>query len=200
MSGELPILTYVLAAIGGYLCGSIPFGMLITRIAGTEDIRSIGSGNIGATNVLRTGSKKLAAATLACDLLKGTIPTLIGLQFGLGAGIAAGIAAFVGHIFPVWLNFKGGKGVATYLGVVLGLSWMAALGFCVVWLVAAAVFRMSSLAGLTASALVPLWAYLAGSPQLVWPFFVMAAIIFFTHRENIGRLLTGRESKIKLGK
>ena len=200
MAGDVSIIAIVLAALGGYLCGSIPFGMLITRLAGTEDIRSIGSGNIGATNVLRTGSKKLAAATLACDLLKGTIPTLVAAQFGLTASVIAGIAAFVGHVFPVWLNFKGGKGVATYLGVTLGLSWIAALGFCVVWLAVAAIFRMSSLAGLTASALVPLWAFLAGQTQLVWPFLLMAAIIFFTHRENIARLLSGRESKIKLGK
>lgn len=197
---ENPIIIYLIAAIGGYLAGSIPFGMLLTRFAGQGDIREVGSGNIGATNVLRTGSKPLAAATLLCDLLKGTLPVLVGLSYDLNAGIIAGIASFIGHIFPVWLKFKGGKGVATYLGAVLGLSWPAALGFCGVWLAIAAIFRMSSLAGITASALVPLWAYLNGQTDLVWPLALMAAIIFFTHRENIARLLQGRESKIKLGK
>jgi glycerol-3-phosphate acyltransferase PlsY len=194
------ILIYVVAAIGGYLAGSIPFGMVLTRLAGQGDIRNVGSGNIGATNVLRTGSKPLAVATLLCDLLKGTLPVLIALNFDLNAGIIAGIASFIGHVFPVWLKFKGGKGVATYLGAVLGLSWPAALGFCSVWLAVAVIFRRSSLAGLTASALVPLWAYLSGSPLLIWPFALMAAIIFFTHRANIARLLQGREPKIKLGK
>jgi glycerol-3-phosphate acyltransferase PlsY len=194
------ILIYVVAAIGGYLAGSIPFGMVLTRLAGQGDIRNVGSGNIGATNVLRTGSKPLAVATLLCDLLKGTLPVLIALNFDLNAGIIAGIASFIGHIFPVWLKFNGGKGVATYLGAVLGLSWPAALGFCGVWLAVAVIFRRSSLAGLTASALVPLWAYLSGSPLLIWPFALMAAIIFFTHRANIARLLQGREPKIKLDK
>jgi glycerol-3-phosphate acyltransferase PlsY len=194
------ILIYVVAAIGGYLAGSIPFGMVLTRLAGQGDIRNVGSGNIGATNVLRTGSKPLAVATLLCDLLKGTLPVLIALNFDLNAGIIAGIASFIGHIFPVWLKFNGGKGVATYLGAVLGLSWPAALVFCGVWLAVAVIFRRSSLAGLTASALVPLWAYLSGSPLLIWPFALMAAIIFFTHRANIARLLQGREPKIKLGK
>lgn len=199
MNGAEPVWIYALAAIGGYLCGSIPFGMILTRLAGTEDLRSIGSGNIGATNVLRTGSKTLAAGTLACDILKGAAPAFVGAQFGVMVGAVAGLAAFLGHIFPVWLKFKGGKGVATYLGAVAGLSWLCALAFCVVWLGIAALFRMSSLAGLTASALVPLWAYLLGRADLVWPFLVMAAIIFFTHRENLARLMTGREPKIKLG-
>jgi glycerol-3-phosphate acyltransferase PlsY len=194
------ILIYVVAAIGGYLAGSIPFGIVLTRLAGQGDIRNVGSGNIGATNVLRTGSKPLAVATLLCDLLKGTLPVLIALNFDLNAGITAGIASFIGHIFPVWLKFKGGKGVATYLGAVLGLSWPAALVFCGVWLAVAVIFRRSSLAGLTASALVPVWANLSGSPFLIWPFALMAAIIFFTHRANIARLLQGREPKIKLGK
>ena len=130
----------------GYLLGSIPFGLILTRMAGLGDVRSIGSGNIGATNVLRTGNKKIAAATLAADMLKGTVAVLIGWRFGLEAALAAALGAFLGHCFPVWLKFKGGKGVATYVGVLIGLFWQAALVFAGVWLAMAFVFRYSSLA------------------------------------------------------
>src|SRR5450432_4417007 len=130
------------ALILGYLLGSIPFGLILTKLAGTQDLRSIGSGNIGATNVLRTGHKGLAAATLLCDMLKGTVAVLIAGYFGgPEAAMLAGLAAFLGHLFPVWLNFKGGKGVATYIGVLIGFAWPAALGFCAVWLAVAAATR-----------------------------------------------------------
>ncbi|EKS27888.1 glycerol-3-phosphate 1-O-acyltransferase PlsY [Afipia felis] len=181
----------------GYLFGSIPFGLLITRRAGTADLRSIGSGNIGATNVLRTGRKGLAAATLACDMLKGTFAVLlVRYLFGDDAAIAAGLGAFLGHIFPVWLKFKGGKGVATYIGVLLGLWWPAALIFCAIWLAVAFISRYSSLAALVASASIP--------PLLLWLqhiplaalFAVLSAILWFKHRANIRRLMDGSEGKI----
>src|SRR5271167_3857030 len=152
---------YILAAAFGYLLGSIPFGLLITKMAGTEDIRGIGSGNIGATNVLRTGRKGLAAATLICDALKGTIPVVImGMLGGPIPAMIAASAAFLGHLFPVWLGFKGGKGVATYIGVMFGLAlWLALIAFCLIWIAIAAASRYSSLAALVASAATPvvLW-------------------------------------------
>lgn len=181
----------------GYLFGSIPFGLLITRRAGTADLRSIGSGNIGATNVLRTGRKGLAAATLLGDMLKGTAAVLLARYlFGNEAAIAAGLGAFLGHILPVWLKFKGGKGVATYIGVLLGLWWPAALIFCAIWLAVAAITRYSSLAALIASAAIP--------PLLLWLqylplsglFAVLSAILWFKHRGNISRLMDGSEGKI----
>jgi glycerol-3-phosphate acyltransferase PlsY len=147
MSGFLTAfaLSFVLAFLFGYLCGSIPFGLILTKLAGTQDLRSIGSGNIGATNVLRTGNKGLAAATLLGDMLKGTIAVIVAGYFGgPNAAIAAGVGAFVGHLFPVWLKFKGGKGVATYIGVLLGLFWPAALAFCAIWIAVALIFRYSS--------------------------------------------------------
>jgi glycerol-3-phosphate acyltransferase PlsY len=186
-----------LALAIGYLFGSIPFGLLITRRAGTADLRSIGSGNIGATNVLRTGRKGLAAATLIGDMLKGTAAVLLARYlFGDDAAIAAGLGAFLGHILPVWLKFKGGKGVATYIGVLLGLWWPAALIFCAVWLAIAAITRYSSLAALIASAVIP--------PLLLWLqylplatlFAVLSAILWFKHRANIRRLMDGTEGKI----
>jgi glycerol-3-phosphate acyltransferase PlsY len=186
-----------LALAIGYLFGSIPFGLLITRRAGTADLRSIGSGNIGATNVLRTGRKGLAAATLIGDMLKGTAAVLLARYlFGDDAAIAAGLGAFLGHILPVWLQFKGGKGVATYIGVLLGLWWPAALIFCAVWLAIAAITRYSSLAALIASAVIP--------PMLLWLqylplaalFAVLSAILWFKHRANIRRLMDGTEGKI----
>ena len=158
-------MTIALAILFGYLLGSIPFGLILTRAAGGPDVRTIGSGNIGATNVLRTGRKGLAAATLICDILKGTAAVLIAAHFyGHDAALAAGFGAFIGHLFPLWLKFKGGKGVATYIGVLIGLVWPAALIFCVVWLVMAWVFRYSSLSALIASAVTPLALWLLGEP------------------------------------
>jgi glycerol-3-phosphate acyltransferase PlsY len=186
----------VLALVFGYLLGSIPFGLLLTRAVGGPDIRAIGSGNIGATNVLRTGRKGLAAVTLLCDALKGTVAVLMAAHFGPGAALIAGLGAFLGHLFPVWLRFKGGKGVATYIGVLLGLYWPAALAFCAIWLVVAAVFRFSSLAALIASAMTPLALWLFGLPTVAAVFTLLTLLLWIKHRENIARLLNGTEAKI----
>ncbi len=190
-------LPYYLAALAfGYLCGSIPFGLILTRIAGLGDVRSIGSGNIGATNVLRTGNRKIAALTLACDLLKGTVPVLVALRWGPDTGILAGLGAFIGHILPVWLRFRGGKGVATYIGILLGLFWPAALIFCGIWLLMAAVFRYSSLSALVAGVATPVVLYLFGRGQIMELFVLLTAILLFTHRSNIARLVKGEEARI----
>lgn len=190
-----------IAVLFGYLIGSIPFGLLLTKAAGLGDVRSIGSGNIGATNVLRTGNKKIAALTLFLDGLKGTVPVLLLTYFGSPqAGMIAGLAAMAGHIFPLWLGFKGGKGVATSLGVLFGLFWPLGLIFIALWLALAFVFRMSSVAGLATSALTPLWAYLLGRPDLVLPTVLIAIAIWIMHRANIGRLMKGEEPKIDLQK
>ena len=198
-------MTALIAFGFGYLLGSIPFGLLLTRAAGGPDIRAIGSGNIGATNVLRTGRKGLAAATLICDMLKGTAAVLL---VGYIAGqetaqesatvdaLAAGLGAFLGHVFPVWLKFKGGKGVATYIGVLLGLYWPGALIFCAVWIAVAFVSRYSSLAALVASALTPLALWLLGQPSVAALFLLLTALLWVMHRDNIGRLLAGSEGKI----
>jgi glycerol-3-phosphate acyltransferase PlsY len=194
-------LTGLLAIVCGYLSGSIPFGLLITRWAGLGDVRAIGSGNIGATNVLRTGNRSVAAATLLLDILKGTAPVLL-LRWHSGetAGLIAGAAAFIGHLFPVWLHFKGGKGVATYTGVLFGLTWPLAIIFLAVWIAIAALFRKSSLAALAASALSPVWAWLLGDLRVVIPLLAFAAAIWFMHRANIIRLLRGEEPRITLGR
>jgi len=185
------------AFIVGYLCGSIPFGILLTRLAGAPDLRSIGSGNIGATNVLRTGRKGLAAATLLGDMLKGTAAVLIGRLFaGADAAIVAAFGAFLGHLFPVWLKFKGGKGVATYIGVLLGLAWPVALAFCAVWLAVAGLTRYSSLAAVIASAATPLILWWTGEPRLAALFLLLSALLWIKHRGNIARLIDGSESKI----
>lgn len=186
----------ILALVFGYLLGSIPFGLLLTRAAGLGDVRKIGSGNIGATNVLRTGNKGLAAATLLLDALKGTAAALIAGHFAPELAIWAGLGAFLGHLFPVWLGFKGGKGVATYLGVLIGLAWQVALIFAVVWLVMAFLFRYSSLAALTAAVVVPIALYVLSTPQIAALFVVMSIIVFIKHRENISRLRAGTEGKI----
>ena len=186
----------LLALLFGYLLGSIPFGLVITKAAGTQDIRTIGSRNIGATNVLRTGRKDLAAATVLCDALKGTVAILIAAQWGEGPAMAAALGAFAGHVFPVWLNFKGGKGVATYLGCLLGLYWPAAILFALVWLAVAKVTRYSSLAALVASALAPFAFFATGQGPQGLLAVVLAAMIFFTHRANIVRLRAGSESRI----
>jgi len=187
---------YLAAIVFGYLLGSIPFGLIITRAAGLGDVRKIGSGNIGATNVLRTGNKALAALTLLADALKGTGAALVAGQFGIEFGMAAGLAAFLGHIFPVWLGFKGGKGVATYLGVLTGLAWKAAIVFAVIWLAVAIVSRFSSLAALTACVAVPVFLLYVGAQNLALLFAVMSLIVFIKHRANISRLLSGTEGRI----
>jgi glycerol-3-phosphate acyltransferase PlsY len=188
--------TSIIALIFGYLLGSIPFGLLLTRAAGLGDVRAIGSGNIGATNVLRTGNKGLAAATLILDVLKGTAAVLIAAHFGPALALWAGFGAFIGHLFPVWLGFKGGKGVATYLGVLIGLAWQGALVFAAVWLIVAVIFRYSSLAALTAAVLVPVALWFQASPQVAGLFAVMSVIVFVKHRANITRLVAGTEGRI----
>ncbi len=192
-----PALAYSTACALGYLLGSIPFGLVLTRWAGTADIRSIGSGNIGATNVLRTGNKALAAATLVGDVLKGTAAVLLAQSlFGRDAALAGGIAALLGHIYPVWLAFKGGKGVATYIGLLIGLAWVAAIAFCLIWLVVAALTRYSSLAALIASATVPLVLWFTADDRTAIVFSVLALLLWVMHRPNIARLLAGTEGKI----
>ena len=186
-----------LALVIGYLCGSVPFGVILTRIAGAGDLRSIGSGNIGATNVLRTGRKGLAAATLLGDLLKGTVAVLIAKSYlGPDAALLAAVAAFLGHLSPVWLNFKGGKGVATFLGVALALYWPAALGFAIVWLAMARLFRYSSLSALVASVISPLIAAYSGDLRISSVLGLLTVTLWLTHRANIARLLAGTEGRI----
>lgn len=184
------------ALVFGYLLGSIPFGLLLTRMAGLGDVRAIGSGNIGATNVLRTGNKKIAAITLLCDMLKGTIAVVAAGYFGRDYALAAGFAAFLGHIFPVWLGFKGGKGVATYLGILLGLVWPGALVFAAVWIIVALLTRYSSLSALIACVVVPLSILYLGLTKTALLFALLSVIIFIKHRTNIERLLSGTETKI----
>jgi glycerol-3-phosphate acyltransferase PlsY len=185
------------ALVFGYLCGSIPFGILLTRLTGGPDLRAIGSGNIGATNVLRTGRKGLAAATLVGDMLKGTAAVLIARYFlGHDFAIAAALGAFLGHLFPVWLRFRGGKGVATYIGVLIGLAWPAAIVFCVIWLAVAALSRYSSLAALVASAATPIFLWWRGDLKLAALFLLLSVVLWITHRANIARLLQGTEGKI----
>jgi len=189
--------TYILALVIGYLLGSIPFGLVLTKFAGTQDLRSIGSGNIGATNVLRTGHRGLAAATLLCDTLKGTVAVVLaGTYGGPEAAMLAGLAAFLGHLFPVWLNFKGGKGVAVYIGVLLGLFWPAAVVFCVLWLATAATTRYSSLSGLVASFVTPIFLWWFDQPALASLLVVLTLLLFYVHRENIKRLQAGTEGRI----
>ena len=188
---------FALAFIVGYVLGSIPFGLVFTKLSGGPDIRSIGSGNIGATNVLRTGNKKLAAATLAGDLLKGTAAVLLVAHFiSFDAALIAGLGAFLGHLFPVWLKFKGGKGIATYIGILLGLAWPFALFFGFIWLGMAALFRYSSLASLTASAVTPVALWLKGQPKVAALFLLLTVLAWVVHRANIVRLLKGTEGKI----
>ena len=190
---------YLLGALaGGYLLGSIPFGLLLTRLAGMGDVRRIGSGNIGATNVLRTGRKDLAAATLLLDGGKGAAAALIGNYFfGPDVMLAAGFGAVLGHNFPIWLGLRGGKGVATSIGTLLGVAWPVGLGVCLVWLLVAAVTRYSSLAALLASLAAPLMAWpLTQDLQIVEFSAALAVLLWLRHRENIGRLIRGQESKI----
>ena len=191
------LLVSTTALIFGYLCGSIPFGLILTRLAGTQDLRSVGSGNIGATNVLRTGAKGIAAATLALDLLKGTAAVLVTQHFwGPEPAMIAGLGAFLGHLFPVWHGFKGGKGVATYIGVLLGLAWPIALSFCLIWLATAALTRYSSLAALVASAATPVLLWIIGAPAQALLFASLSVLLWIMHRGNIVRLWQGTESRI----
>jgi len=181
----------------GYLLGSIPFGLILTRAAGGPDVRTIGSGNIGATNVLRTGRTGLAAATLICDALKGTLAVWVIAHYAsYEASLLAGFGAFIGHLFPVWLNFKGGKGVATYMGLLIGTYWPCAVIFCAIWLLAAVISRYSSLSALIASALTPLAFWLLAQPQAAGWFLLMTVLLWITHRTNIRRLINGSEGKI----
>jgi glycerol-3-phosphate acyltransferase PlsY len=185
------------AFVFGYLCGSIPFGILLTRLAGGPDLRSVGSGNIGATNVLRTGRKGLAAVTLIGDMLKGTVAVLVA-RYGLGHDVAivAAVGAFLGHLFPVWLRFRGGKGVATYIGVLLGIAWPAAIAFCLVWLAIAAATRYSSRAALIASAAAPAFLWWRGEVAEAKVFLLLSLLLWIMHRGNIARLVSGTEGKI----
>jgi glycerol-3-phosphate acyltransferase PlsY len=189
---------FLVVAFGlGYLLGSIPFGLILTKLAGTQDLRSIGSGNIGATNVLRTGRKGLAAATLLLDMLKGTVAVIIaGHYAGPNAAMLAALGAFLGHLFPVWLGFKGGKGVAVYIGVLIGLVPPAAVVFCVLWLATAVTTRYSSLSALVASFVTPLFLWWFGHPEWASLFAVLTLLLFYMHRENIKRLQAGTEGRI----
>jgi glycerol-3-phosphate acyltransferase PlsY len=182
----------------GYLCGSIPFGILLTRLVGAPDLRTVGSGNIGATNVLRTGRKGLAAATLAGDMLKGTVAVAaIGLLWGREPALYAALGAFLGHLFPVWLGFKGGKGVATYIGLLLGLGlWLALATFCAIWLAIAGLSRYSSLAALIASAATPIVLWWSGHAPEAKLFTLLTVLVWLMHRANLARLISGTESKI----
>ncbi len=191
-----PGVTFILCFLSGYLLGSIPFGLLLTRAAGGGDIRDIGSGNIGATNVLRTGNKGLALATLLLDGSKGALAVLLLFWLPLPFGIIAGAGAFLGHIYPVWLGFKGGKGVATFFGFLLGVAWPVGLASIAVWLISGAIGRISSLAALIAAAATPFIAHFWGPEELVLPSAALAGIIFVRHTENIQRLYRGTEPRI----
>ena len=190
-------MTCALVFLLGYLAGSIPFGLLITRALGLGDLRGIGSGNIGATNVLRTGNRGAAAATLLLDALKGAAAVLVAREAaGEVAAMIAGFAAFLGHLYPVWLGFRGGKGVATFLGVLLALAWPVGLIGCATWALTARLSRISSLSALVAAATAPAWLALLGPPGAVWLGLAMAVLVFVRHRANIVRLRSGTEPRI----
>jgi glycerol-3-phosphate acyltransferase PlsY len=184
------------AFIGGYLLGSIPFAFVVTKAFGLGDIRQVGSGNVGATNVLRTGNRYAAALTLLGDVGKGVVAVLIARQFGDTAALIAALGAFTGHIFPVWLNFKGGKGIATCAGIIFALTWKVGLLLLATWLVVVAITRISSLAALVAAALSPVFMWFFATPTYAAGTAILAALVFVTHRENIRRLLKGEEPKI----
>lgn len=193
-TGFVPLVATLLL---GYLLGSIPFGLVLTRMAGLGDIRSVGSGNIGATNVLRTGNRKLAAGTLLLDAFKGTAAVLLAhAAFGEGAGILAGLFAFLGHLFPVWLGFRGGKGVATYIGILLGLMPLMVLVFAIVWLSIAKLSRYSSLSALIATLVIPVAMWILEKPEMALAMAVMTIITWWKHKPNIERLILGTESRI----
>ncbi|MFN3233649.1 MAG: glycerol-3-phosphate 1-O-acyltransferase PlsY [Alphaproteobacteria bacterium] len=191
-----PVLQHAFVAALAYLLGSVPFGLLLTKMAGLGDIRSVGSGNIGATNVLRTGKKGLAAATLILDGGKGAAAVLLAQAYAPDSYLVAGGAAFLGHLYPVWLGFKGGKGVATFLGVTLAVHFILGLICCAVWLATAAIFRMSSLAALVAVAAAPIYAAIMLTQAHLLLFVFLALLVFIRHAANIGRLMRGEEPKI----
>ncbi|MEO1985727.1 MAG: glycerol-3-phosphate 1-O-acyltransferase PlsY [Martelella sp.] len=196
-SFDLTATQAAIALAGGYLLGSIPFGYLITKAAGLGDIRGIGSGNIGATNVLRTGKRHLAALTLVLDALKATFAVILATTlYGSDAGLLAGAAAFIGHLFPVWLGFKGGKGVATYIGVLLGVAPAAVLIFAFVWLLIARLSRYSSLSALIATLAIPVALWIMGLPQASLVMALLTVISWWRHKTNIERLISGTESRI----
>jgi len=191
------LMALIVTAVGGYLLGSIPFGVLVTRIFGLGDLRRIGSGNIGATNVLRTGNKAAALATLLLDGGKGAVAVMLARAvYGEDAAQVAAFSAFLGHLYPVWLGFRGGKGVATFLGTLIALAWPVGLAACATWLVAAVIGRISSLAALVAAALAAVWAAMLGHRELVWLIVVLATLVFWRHRENIERIRAGTEPRI----
>lgn len=190
------VVQIIIFAIGGYLAGSIPFGLLLTHAAGLGDIRNIGSGNIGATNVLRTGNKWLAALTLLLDAIKGMIPVIIAKHFSLEASLAAGLFAFLGHLYPVWLKFNGGKGVATFAGISLGFSWHILVPFAVTWILVAIISRYSSLAALMGSAVATIALFYVGEYEIGGLYVLLFALIVWKHRANIERLRAGTEGKI----
>jgi glycerol-3-phosphate acyltransferase PlsY len=189
-------LIHLAAFAGGYLLGSIPFGLILAKLFGLGDLRQIGSGNIGATNVLRTGSKGVAALTLVLDAAKGTAAVLLAAHWGETAAMLAALGAFLGHLFPVWLGFRGGKGVATYIGVLLGLYWPAAAAFCAVWLIVAFAMRYSSLAALVAAAASVAMLALTGQWRLAGLSLLLTLLLYMRHAGNIGRLARGEEARI----
>ena len=192
---------FVIALLGGYVLGSIPFGIVITRAMGLGDLRQIGSGNIGATNVLRTGNKPAALATLILDSGKGAAAVILArLALGPDMAAIAGLGAFLGHLYPVWLGFRGGKGVATYLGILLAIGFWAGLATCLTWLATALIFRISSLSALVASLSAAFWLWLFGHPGAILAALIMAALIWWRHRGNIARLRAGTEPRISFGK
>ncbi|WP_407495153.1 glycerol-3-phosphate 1-O-acyltransferase PlsY [Pseudooceanicola sp. MF1-13] len=192
-----PVTALIIWAVAGYLLGAIPFGVILSRLFGLGDLRKVGSGNIGATNVLRTGNKTAALLTLVLDGAKGAVAVLIARSLaGEDAVQIAGLAAFLGHCFPVWLRFKGGKGVATFLGLLLAYAWPLGLAACATWLATAVILRISSLSALVAAALAPVWAAMLGLSQSILMLLVLAILVFIRHRQNIQRLLAGTEPKI----
>ena len=188
--------TALFALALGYALGSVPFAMILTRLGGAGDIRTIGSGNVGATNVLRTGRKGLAALTLLLDLLKGTAAVLLARHFLPGTEIIAAAAAFFGHLYPVWIGFKGGKGLATYAGILFGLFWPLGLGYGVAWIAVLLLTRISSVAGLAAAAVAPILAYGAARMEYVPVLIAISLIAFWKHRANIERLIAGTEPRV----
>ena len=194
---ETGLALYALWALIGYLLGSIPFGLILTKAMGLGNLREIGSGNIGATNVLRTGNKGAAAATLLLDGAKGAVAVLLAREFaGEGAAQVAALAAFLGHCFPVWLGFKGGKGVATFLGLMLALAWPVGLLACATWLATAVISRISSLSALVAASWSTLWCLVVGQGQVFFLTLILALLIIWRHRENLARLKAGTEPRI----
>ena len=201
----MPVLSYALSAVFGYIVGSIPFGLVLTKMAGYGDIRKIGSGNIGATNVLRTGNKTLALLTVLCDAFKAGVAAIIagavvGGEYGVTASLIAGACGVLGHNFPVWLKFKGGKGVASSFGFFLVTCWPVALVALLVWLAMAFAFRYSSLAAITAAVLVPVYAFFLAEPVYAIFYSALALLVLIRHHANIARLIKGEESKITFKK